>query len=92
MQSNPKRKIAEQVWTEDAYGRGGVMQGNIVGILCSKGGKVRYMLSCDERKVHAHPEDEVFSTQEEAWANWKDRAGAMQRSMSGQNDPAQPPR
>jgi hypothetical protein len=87
MQSNPKYKIAEQVWTEDAYGRGGVMQGTIVGIQCSKGGNVRYMLSCDQHQCHAHPEEDVFTTQEEAWSNWKDRYGAMHRAMSRHNVP-----
>ena len=85
MKTNPKYKINDEVWAEDAYGRGGVMQGTIVGIQCSKNGNVSYILSADQHPCHAHPEDKVFPTQDEAWEKWEDIAGRMRRAMSKHN-------
>lgn len=81
-QLNAKFRIDDQVWTEDTYGYGGVMQGIVIGILFSKSEKILYMLSSDRHRCHTHPEEDVFMTQEQAWANWKDVAGKMRECIA----------
>ena len=85
VQLNSKFKIGEPVWTEDTYGHGGVMQGIVVGILFSKSGKIRYMMSSDCHRCHTHSEEDVFMTQEQAWVNWKDVAGKTRKLVADFN-------